>query len=451
MEGVAFVRVEFPVISPVMFFVKVLLESVGGDVWVDCVAFCIISKKEEFLLQVIMPRRRYQRAQSPPDPPLKVNEMVNCLWKDGNLYEAKVISITKKKHAEEEEEDCEKQMPVDHRVENEIQRAEEMVAHRTELDNVSEEKCSAKKEEECSDCVPDQTPATNDDLCEGVWDNFGQSSSTNLYEGLGLWDLYHSIIEGGSKETISSDIEPSHGVNLHGEESKSDADYDCEVTEEKTSDPDWEENHDDENIGSDGEDPLCTSRDLVKSAAGDEEGVVTGGVRTKKSRKEIIEELRLINEELETMSSSDDVYDDGHDVDDDGRDVDDLGHDVDDDDDDQVNKHKTAAQFVCNLVMDSKLYQDMQGWYKTRKTLPGTHLFSDFEGKPLKSNYLANIMNKILGGPVREMRKVPYYMGRNTPGGLTDQQFLEMATHLSHKPSTAHAYYDVVAMAAHSV
>ncbi|ELU11084.1 hypothetical protein CAPTEDRAFT_196683 [Capitella teleta] len=48
MESVVFVRVEFhfPVISPVVFFVKVLLESVGENVWVDGVAFCVVSKKE---------------------------------------------------------------------------------------------------------------------------------------------------------------------------------------------------------------------------------------------------------------------------------------------------------------------------------------------------------------------------------------------------------------------
>ena len=40
---------------------------------------------------------------------------------------------------------------------------------------------------------------------------------------------------------------------------------------------------------------------------------------------------------------------------------------------------------------------------------------------------------------------------RKTPGGITDQQFQEMATHLAHKPNTAHAYYDVVAMAEKSV
>ena len=44
-----------------------------------------------------------------------------------------------------------------------------------------------------------------------------------------------------------------------------------------------------------------------------------------------------------------------------------------------------------------------------------------------------------------------FIQARKTPGGITDQQFNEMATHLAHKPSTAHSYYDVVAMAEKSV
>jgi hypothetical protein len=79
----------------------------------------------------------------------------------------------------------------------------------------------------------------------------------------------------------------------------------------------------------------------------------------------------------------------------------------------QVSRHKTAEQFVCNLVMDSDLYEDLHLWHQSRKTLTGVHLFCDLKGDQLKSNYLATISTRVLGGAVRDMRKVPYYTVSN--------------------------------------
>jgi hypothetical protein len=76
----------------------------------------------------------------------------------------------------------------------------------------------------------------------------------------------------------------------------------------------------------------------------------------------------------------------------------------------QPDEHKTATQFVCNLVLDQSLYDDLQTFFQARKNLPGEHLFCDTKGDALKSNYLGTVAKKVFGASVREMRKVPYYL-----------------------------------------
>ena len=76
----------------------------------------------------------------------------------------------------------------------------------------------------------------------------------------------------------------------------------------------------------------------------------------------------------------------------------------------QVSHHKTDDQYVCNLVMDQALFDDLKAFHNVRKNLPGNYFFCDAAGKQLRSNYLPSIANIVFGGPIKEMRKAHYYL-----------------------------------------
>ncbi|ELU02568.1 hypothetical protein CAPTEDRAFT_216006 [Capitella teleta] len=86
---------------------------------------------------------------------------------------------------------------------------------------------------------------------------------------------------------------------------------------------------------------------------------------------------------------------------------------------DAVKEHKTRSKFVCNLSMDQALYSDLQCWVRCKNQFlkdadiplkPSGFLFCDPEGNRLKSNYMAGIAKRAVGGSVTEMRMAQYYI-----------------------------------------
>lgn len=88
----------------------------------------------------------------------------------------------------------------------------------------------------------------------------------------------------------------------------------------------------------------------------------------------------------------------------------------------QVNTHKTASKFVCQLVLDEKLNHDVDTWARGRKLFLREKVgeavsndlhkafFCDCKGDFLFSNELSRITRSVIGGSVTQMRKAQYYL-----------------------------------------